>query len=42
MDGYPPSSEIIDTQYTADNIPAQIVKYQHLPDRVAILVEYRS
>lgn len=42
MDGYPPSSEIIDTQYTADNIPAQVVKHQHLPDRVAIFVEYRG
>lgn len=31
MDGDPPCSQIIDPQDTADDVPAEVVKDQHLP-----------
>lgn len=39
MDGDAPRSEIVDTQYTADDIATHVIKHQHLPDRIPILVQ---
>lgn len=37
-----PSSEVIDPQHAADDISSHIIKHQDLPDRIAILVQYRG
>lgn len=42
MDSHTPSSKIIDSQHTADDIPAHAIEYQDLPDRVAIFVQDRG
>lgn len=38
----PPRSEVIDTQYTADDIPPHTVKDQDLPNRISIFIQDRS
>jgi hypothetical protein len=42
MNGHSPSSEIVDSQDTADDIPAHAIEHQDLPDWVAIFVQDRS
>lgn len=42
MNGHSPSSEIINSQHTADDIPAHAIEHQDLPDRIAIFIQDRS
>lgn len=42
MDRHPPRSQIIDTEHAADDIPPHVIKDQHLPDRVSVLVQDRG
>lgn len=39
MNGHSPSSEIIDPQDTANDIPAHGIEHQDLPDWVAIFIQ---
>lgn len=38
----PPCSEVIDTQYTADDIPPHTVEDQDLPNWISIFIQDRS
>lgn len=42
MDGHPPCSQVVNPKHTADNISSHVIENQHFPNRIAILVEYRS
>lgn len=37
-----PCSEVIDTQYTADDIPSHAIKDEDFPDRITIFVQDRG
>lgn len=37
-----PRSEVIDTQYTADDVPAHAIEDEDLPDRIAIFIQDRG
>ena len=39
MDGHPPRPQVVHTQHAANDISAQIIKDQHFPNRIAILVQ---
>lgn len=39
MNGHPPSSKIVDSQDTADDIPAHTIKHQDLPDWITIFIQ---
>lgn len=41
MDGHTPGAKIIDSQYTADDVPAHAIKHQDLPDWITILIQDR-
>jgi hypothetical protein len=41
MDGHAPGAKIVDSQYTADDVPAHTIKHQDLPDRITILIQDR-
>lgn len=42
MNGHPPCSQVVNPEHTADNISSHVIENQHFPNRIAILVEYRS
>jgi hypothetical protein len=42
VNSHSPSSEIINSQHTADDIPAHAIEHQDLPDRIAIFIQDRG
>jgi hypothetical protein len=42
MDCDSPCAEVIDAQYTADDIPSHAIKDKNLPDGVAIFIQDRG
>ena len=42
MDGDAPGTQVVDPQHAADDVAAQVVKDEDLPDGLAIVVEDRG